>query len=121
MKWYYWLIIVVIAVLLFLIIRNQIYIEKIKKNIAKTQESIDVNQSIIDKSNNSRDIVTDLINKKLSFEEIKIEAAKKNVLVLDSKEIHTMEFNSRRVIIKQIVVNCLVPPCFDILTIESVG
>lgn len=128
MKWYIWVGILIIAICIFLIVRNQIMIEKTRKRISEQGDRIDKqiseNDDLIGQvriKNNSRFIVEEFINMKYTFDNLKAEALKKGVLVLDSTETHTMEFNPKRVIVKRTQTECINPPCPELLSIESVG
>jgi len=120
MKWYWWVIIVIVVLIIFsyFVYKNKpdgkkLIIQGLNGNFG------DILSDQIPQD--SKDIVQELINKKYSFEQIKSEAFKRNILVLDSKETHTMEFNPKRVIIKRIQLECLVAPCGELILIESVG
>lgn len=113
MKWYFW---VIIGLVILLIIA---YFYKQNQNKNKSTNYGPVGVATLD----PKVWIQSLINDGKSFEEIKSIAANSNpkILVLDSNETHTMEFNPNRVIIKVTAVQCLVAPCPQQLEIISVG
>lgn len=114
MKWYWILFWIVIASL---IIYGIIIIKKSNEYKKSQSDPRVVVQSLIDlakKSNESKPGSFD-------FEKIKQLAKNQGVIVVDSNETRTMEFNPRRVVVKQTYPQCIQAPCPIFLSIQSVG
>ena len=71
------------------------------------------------------DIISNLnknaANNPFTLDTLKSVAATNGYLVLGSDETHTMEYNPKRVIVLVTVPNCIMAPCPNIFTIQSVG
>ena len=134
MKWYFWILIIVAVLIIVFVIRYKMTNRKPSKletQILNGDYGDILNDGLNSTAENSRKIVEDLIQLQakiestkpgsFSYEKIKELAANQGVLVLMNSETRTMEYNSKRVILKTMPVYCIKAPCPQGLVIESVG
>lgn len=134
MKWYFWVLIVVAVLIIIFVIRYKMTNKKPSKletQILNGDYGDILNDGLNNTASNSKKIVEDLIKLQssiestkpgsFSYERIKELAANQGVLVLKSTDTRTMEYNSKRVILEVIEINCIKAPCYPIIRIQSVG
>lgn len=133
MKWYWWILIVVIVLIIVYFVWKQNHPSKriiIKSLNGQFGDLLD--DSLTSNEATSRKIVQDLIdlsNKTerekgvgtFGYTKIKELAANQGVQVLLDTDTHTLEYNTKRVIVKITKPQCIKAPCYDIIEIVSVG